>query len=84
MNINTATYGDVIYAYDEKNIIGYKFDKSEGDPLIVSEKLEENVIRVYYVKDKIEYTVEYYYEGELDENKCVCRTNNFFVDQFWN
>ena len=35
-------------------------------PLAVTEIVENNVIKVYYVKDKFNYTVEYYYNGEKD------------------
>ncbi len=67
--ISKATYQDVIENYIDKNITGYKLEKTENLPLTISEKLEENIIKVYYVKDKFNYTVEYYYDNVKDESK---------------
>ena len=64
-----ATYNDVISTYTDKNITGYKLDKTENLPLTVSEVESNNVIKVYYVKDEFNYTVEYYYDGTIDETK---------------
>ena len=57
----TATYQDVISTYTDKIITGYKLDRTENLPLTVSEVVANNVIRIYYVKDQFDYTVEYYY-----------------------
>ena len=46
---NTAIYQDVIENYDDKNITGYKLEKTENLPLTISADEEENVIKVYYV-----------------------------------
>ena len=62
-----ATYQDLIEEYTDKNITGYTLEKTENLPLTVTEVETDNVIRIYYVKDKFNYTVEYYYEGILDE-----------------
>ena len=62
----TATFNDVIRDYEDKNIAGYKLEKTENLPLTVSENPENNVIKVYYVKDEFKYTVEYYYDGTID------------------
>ena len=64
-----ATYQDVINTYTDKNITGYKLEKAENLPLTVSEVEANNVIKVYYVKDNFNYTVEYYYDGEKDTTK---------------
>ena len=64
-----ATFGDRIDTYEDKNITGYKLEKTENLPLIVSENVENNVIKVYYIKDQFNYTVEYYYDGEIDADK---------------
>ncbi|MGP8315096.1 hypothetical protein ACG0Z4_30020, partial [Enterocloster aldenensis] len=66
---SSATYQDVIGTYTDKNITGYKFSKVENLPLTIGTDASENVIRVYYVKDAFEYTVEYYYDGEKDDSK---------------
>ena len=68
----TATYEDVIKEYTDKNIFGYRLEKTEGLPLEISEKSEENVIKVYYIIDDgntktLNYTVEYYMDGVLQE-----------------
>ena len=56
-NINTVN------KYD-----GYKFDKT--NPEEIPTIIENNgVIEVYYVKDEFSYTVEYYYDGTIDDNK---------------
>lgn len=60
----TATFNDVIEDYDGKNITGYKLEKTENLPLTISGVEENNVIKVYYVKDfsqtnKLEYTVNH-------------------------
>ena len=56
-NINTVN------KYD-----GYKFDKT--NPEEIPTLIENNgVIEIYYVKDEFSYTVEYYYDGTIDDNK---------------
>ena len=69
-----ATYQDIIEIYEDKNLPGYKFDKTENVPLTITEDEESNVIKVYYVKDEFEYTIEYYYDGVLDETKTETHT----------
>ena len=68
---NSALFGDVINTYEDKNITGYKFDRDENKPLTISNNPEENVIKVYYVRDTFGYTVEYYYNGVKDDNATV-------------
>ena len=73
----TATYQDVINNYEDKNITGYKLEKTENLPLTVSEKAENNVIKVFYVKDEFKYTVEYYYDGTIDDKKTETYTATY-------
>ncbi len=63
-----ATYQDKITEYEDKNITGYKLEKVENTPLTITEVVENNIIKVYYIKDKFNYTVNYYYDGEKDES----------------
>ena len=65
----TAEYQSTIDSYTDKNITGYKFDKTENLPLTITENADNNVIKVYYVKDNFEYTVEYYYDNVKDDTK---------------
>ncbi len=58
-----AEYGSQITDYRDKNITGYKFEKTENLPLTVSEVAEDNVIKVYYTA--IDYKVTYDYEGTV-------------------
>ena len=70
-----ATYQDVISTYTDKNITGYKLEKTENLPLTVSEVEANNVIKVYYVKrTDLSYTVNYLEKGTtnvLHEQKVV-------------
>ena len=55
----------------EKDIYGYKPDSKDKDKIIISSG--ENIANIYYVIDnaqvkKLSYTVEYYKDGELQEN----------------
>ena len=56
--------------FDEKDKKGYKFERAENNPLIISSNVDNNVINVYYVIDEtqtkdLSYTVEYYKDGIL-------------------
>ena len=73
----TATYEEVITEYTDKNKIGYKFEKVEGTPLTITEIAANNVIKVYYVKDNFGYTVEYYYDGEIDDTQTENKTATY-------
>lgn len=64
-----GVYDDEIKEYPDKNIAGYKLQRTSNFPLTLSEKEEENVIRIYYVRDKFEYTIEYYYDGVKNDEK---------------
>ena len=48
--------------------VGYKFDKT--NPSDIPDTIENGgVIEVYYVKDKFSYSVEYYYDGKINNSK---------------
>ena len=66
---NTSNYNSIINTYTDKNITGYKLEKTEGLPLVISDNEDENIIKVYYIPDEsqtktITYTVEYYKDDE--------------------
>ena len=54
-------------------IDGYKFEKDEWKPLTITSNPEDNVIKIYYIKDNFRLTVEYYYDGTKDESKTNIR-----------
>ena len=69
---NIAIYGDTIKEYTDKNITGYRLEKTENLPLQISRNEEDNVIKIYYIVDDgntktLNYTVEYYKDGVLQE-----------------
>ena len=53
----------------DKNIPGYKKQRTEGLPLTISATASENVVNVYYIRDELGYTVHYFYDNVEDENK---------------
>ncbi|MDO5444993.1 MAG: MucBP domain-containing protein [Eubacteriales bacterium] len=46
----SASRGDVITGYPDKNIAGFMLEMTEGLPLVISGDPAESVIRVYYVR----------------------------------
>ena len=60
---DTADYGSVIDAYPDKIREGYEFEKTEGLPLTVGTNETSNVIKVYYVKTTVPYTIHHYLNG---------------------
>ena len=78
-DVYTGTYLDTINSYTDKVIAGYKLDKTENLPLTISEVESNNVIKVYYVKDEFNYTVNYYYDGILDEDKTENYTGTYLA-----
>ena len=73
----TAEFGSVIDSYSDKNIDGYKFDKTENKPMTITSNAANNVMKVYYVKDNFEYSIEYYYDNVKDAEKTVTGTAEF-------
>ena len=66
---NSAKFGSSISSYTDKNIAGYKFEKTENLPLTITSDASKNKINIYYVKDSFEYTVHYFYDGIEDTTK---------------
>ena len=58
-----ADYGSTINDYPDKNREGYEFSKVEGLPLTVGTNEADNVIKVYYVKTTVPYTIHHYLNG---------------------
>ena len=73
----TAIFQDEITIYEDKNITGYKLEKEENLPLVVTEYPAMNIIKVYYVKWEFDYTVNYYYDGVLDEENTETKVATF-------
>ena len=66
--IEGQTFNSEVTTYTDKVKVGYKLDRVETIPLIIT--TGENKIKVYYVTDNtqtknISYTVEYYKDGKL-------------------
>ena len=79
--VQKATYEEIITDYEDKNILGYRLEKTEGTPLKITEKADNNIIKVYYIIDDgntktLNYTIEYYKDGEiqLGDIKTVSQT----------
>ncbi len=68
-----AKYQDKITTYTDKLKKGYALEKTENLPLIITEKTEDNIIKIYYktqykiTTDVIEHT-ENYKNGEVKQN----------------
>ena len=68
--IPNQTYETEIVAADEIiDIPGYEYVRTDKEILSVGTVEEENYINIYYRGVKYKYTVEYYYNGEIDEDK---------------
>lgn len=63
----SAKPGTVVESYTDKVKDGYSLDKVEGLPLTVTEN-GNNTIKVYYKLDKYTYTINYYYDGVINDN----------------
>ena len=75
--INKKQFKDIIDTYEDKNIDGYKLDTVDGLPLEITSNPDNNIIKVYYIKDNFEYRVEYYYDNVIDENKTIVDIKQF-------
>lgn len=64
-----ALYGAKISRYEDKIKTGYSLSDTTKLPIEISEVEEDNVIRIYYTKNKYNYTVRYYYDGNEDTTK---------------
>ena len=75
--IENQTYETVIEEVTDKVIVGYKLEKTENLPLTVQEYEGLNIIKVYYIKDEFNYTVNYYYDGEKEEEATSRKTARY-------
>ncbi len=68
----SALFGSEV-SYTDQNVPGYKLDSvsPESGKITIGENAGDNVINVYYVKDSFGYTVNYYYDGVLDDSETV-------------
>lgn len=67
----TGVFGSQITTYPDKVIDGYKLGSTDNLPMTITSDEDENVIKIYYVKDNFDYTIEYYYDGTIDNSKTV-------------
>ena len=65
-----AKYNTQVNRYDDKNIQGYKLERATT-PITITTDASKNVIRVYYVKDKFKYTINYYYDNVIDTSATI-------------
>ena len=71
-----AIEGKVIDTYIDKPKDGYVFDRVEGIPLTITSEEENNIIKVYYkAREDLEYRVEYYYDGVIEDEKTATYDN---------
>ena len=88
------TYNVEISTYPDKNIEGYKLQKTEGLPLTIKTNEEDNIIKIYYIIDEdntkpVTYTVEYYKDNvkvegdteEITERVQVLQPNTITIDR---
>ncbi len=74
---SSADFESTISTYPDKKLPGYKLEKTENFPLTISATAENNVIKVYYVKDSFGYTIEYYYDGQINDSQTVTSSADF-------
>ena len=61
---------------------GYRLQDNQEDSIKITEDKTKNNLDVIYVKrDDLTYTVEYYYDGKLDEDATVTYVNQTFGDE---
>ncbi len=66
-----AQVGTNIKIVEDKIKTGYKLEKTENLPLQVVEDKNQNIIKIYYTRDKYNYWVEYYYNKNKNENATI-------------
>ena len=61
-----AEYQDIIETSDadKKLKTGYEYERQEGSPMIITEVIENNVIKLYYGLADYGYRIEHYYEDK--------------------
>ena len=73
-------YGDGIKGYEQWGLYGWTFSPSveydffKNAPTSIE---EANVMRIFYIKDNFDYTVEYYYDETIDDSKTDTITATF-------
>ena len=72
--IISAEKDSIVSKYTDKCITGYEVERIENLPLTISENLDQNVMKIYYVKGDFQYTIEYYYNGILDNTRTETHT----------
>ena len=65
-----AKYNTQVSTYADKKEPGYKFERATA-PITITTDASKNVIRVYYVKDKFKYTINYYYDNVIDTSATI-------------
>ena len=75
--VENQTYETIVEEVTNKVIPGYKLEKTENLPLTVQEYEGLNIIKVYYIKDQFNYTVNYYYDGIKDEKNANTYTATY-------
>ena len=70
-----AEYGAVISTYPDKCPENYRLDRAEPLSLTIGVNENENVIRVYYVKNVFTLTIHYRY-AEDGKKISFCKTCN--------
>ena len=83
--IDIADFGEIITEYTDKVKEGYRL-KEEVLPLQITEDIDTNIMKVYYVTDdsqtkEISYKVEYYKEEELQVPDTIQKTETVQVLQ---
>ena len=73
----TALFESTITEVPDKNITGYKHQRTEGLPLTISADESENVVNVYYIPDELGYSIHYFYDGVEDTTKVVNNNATF-------
>ena len=65
-----AKYNTQVSTYADKKEPGYKLERATT-PITITTDASKNVIRVYYVKDKFKYTINYYYDNVIDTSATI-------------
>ena len=75
-DVKTAKYEEVINITekDKKIKTGYVYEKSNKDSIIVSDSVDDNIIKLYYKIEDYNYSIHYFYDGIEDKDKVVTGT----------
>ena len=64
---DSALYGQSIEKFKDKNKPGYYLAKKENNPLLITENINNNVMKIYYYKQSAKVVVKYVDEDTLEE-----------------